>query len=111
MPDSLGMNPLVDLLGCDTLFNVGLHVIQDSDINLGAFFYLFNLRRIFDHGMIRYHMALMLKEGQLLVKIVVAFLIFLAAAAPAGAVSVYDMHERILLLDCRYVIHFHIIAQ
>ena len=97
VPRGLGMYPLIDLLRGDSLLYVGSHIVQNRDIDFGAFLYFFNLCRSFDHGMIRNHMALVSVNSQLLVKIVVALFIFLSTATPAGTVSVYDAHKALLL--------------
>ena len=65
------------------------HIVQHGDVDFGAFFYFLDLFRAFNHGMVWYHVALAFVQSQLLVKIVVAFFIFLPAAAPAGIVPSY----------------------
>ena len=56
--------------------------------------------------MVWYHVALAFVQSQLLVKIVVAFFIFLPAAAPAGTVSVYDVH-----VNTPWISFFYIVPQ
>ena len=82
------------------------HIVQHGDVDFGAFFYFLDLFRAFNHGMVWYHVALAFVQSQLLVKIVVAFFIFLPAAAPAGTVSVYNVN-----VNTPWISFFYIVPQ
>ena len=68
-------DPVVDLLGGDSLTDVFRHIVKDSHIYLGAFPDGLDLGRSLDHVGGGDHMSLTAVQCDLLVKIIVAFFI------------------------------------
>ena len=84
---SLIIYPLIDLFRGHPCLDMLCHIVQHCNIDLRTFFDRCDLFRCLDHGMIWHLCSLSLKLCNLLIKRLMAFLIFFPASTPAGIIS------------------------
>ena len=86
------IHPAVDFRRGNARADVRGDVIEHRDVDLRAFANACDLRLVFNHVVGRNDRAAAVHVVELLVKIIMAMLVFFAAAAPAGHVAIQLMH-------------------